>query len=67
MPGLVARRHNPALKLFGDRLKERGLAPKAVIGAIMRKLLHIIYGVVTSGKTFNLNLALSRLDVKDGI
>jgi transposase len=67
MPGLVARRHNPALKLFGDRLRERGLAPKAVIGAIMRKLVHIIYGVVTSGHAFNLQLALPRLDVQDGI
>lgn len=67
MPGLVARRHNPALKQFGDRLRERGLAPQAVIGAIMRKLLHIIYGVVKSGNAFNLQLALPRLDVQDGI
>jgi hypothetical protein len=39
MPGLVARRHNEALKLFGDRLAAGGLAPKAVIAAVMRKLL----------------------------
>ena len=28
MPGLVARRHNEALKIFGDRLSLAGLAPK---------------------------------------
>lgn len=67
MPGLVARRHNPALKLFGDRLRDKGLAPKAVIGAVMRKLLHIIYGVLTSGREFDLKLALPRLDAQDGI
>lgn len=32
MPGLVARRHNPVLKVFGDRLSTTGLAPKAVVG-----------------------------------
>lgn len=67
MPGLVARRHNPTLKGFGDRLKDNGLAPKAVIGAVMRKLLHIIYGVITSGKPFQANFASPRLDLQDGI
>ena len=50
MPGLVARRHNAALKAFGDRLSRNGPAPKAVIGAVMRKLAHFIYGVIKSGK-----------------
>jgi hypothetical protein len=50
MPGLVARRHNAALKSFGDRLAAGGLAPKAVIAAVMRKLAHFIYGVVVSGQ-----------------
>ena len=67
MPGLVARRHNPALKLFGDRLSQAGLAPKAVVGAVMRKLAHLIYGVIKSGQPFNLNLAMPRLDFEDGI
>lgn len=50
MPGLVARRHNAALKVFGDRLSQNGLAHKAVIGAVMRKLAHFIYGVIKSGQ-----------------
>ena len=67
MPGLVARRHNAALKVFGDRLALAGLAPKAVIGAVMRKLVHLIYGVVKSGKPFNVQLAMPKLDFQDGI
>ena len=38
------RRHNPVLKVFGDRLSTTGLAPKAIVGAVMRKLAHLIYG-----------------------
>ena len=67
MPGLVARRHNEALKAFGDRLSLAGLAPKAVIGAVMRKLAHLIYGVIKSGKPFDVKRAMPALDVQDGI
>lgn len=52
MPAVVARRHNPVLKAFGDRLAANGLAPKAVIGAVMRKLLVLAYGVVKSNRPF---------------
>jgi transposase len=67
MPGLVARRHNPVLKAFGDRLSAAGLAPKAVVGAVMRKLAHLIYGVINSGRPFDINLAAPQLDLQDGI
>lgn len=67
MPGLVARRHNPVLKVFGDRLHAAGLAPKAVVGAVMRKLAHLIYGVIKSGHPFDVNLSNMRLDFQDGI
>ncbi len=67
MPGMVARRHNPVLKAFGDRLKAAGLAPKAVIGAVMRKLAHLIYGVINSGLPFDPGIATPRLDIQDGI
>lgn len=52
MPAVSARHHNPVLKAFGDRLAATGLAPKAVIGAVMRKLLVLAYGVVKSGRAF---------------
>jgi transposase len=67
MPGLVALRYNPILKVFGERLRTNGLAPKAVIGAVMRKLVHLIYGVVKSGEPFRADFSSQMLDVKDGI
>jgi transposase len=67
MPGLVARRHNPVLRAFGDRLSTIGLAPKAVVGAVMRKLAHLIYGVIKSGQPFDVSFASRNLDFQDGI
>lgn len=67
MPGLVALRHNPVLQVFGARMKANGLAPKAVIGAAMRKLAHLIYGVVKSGKPFDANFAMRGVAIQDGI
>ena len=68
MPALVARRHNAAVTVFGDRLREAGLAPKAVVvGACMHKLVMLIYGVLRSGKPFDLKLAMPALDFQDGI
>lgn len=67
MPGMVALKHNPAIKAFGERLRANGLAPKAVIGAAMRKLVHLIYGVLRSGVPFDAKMAMPRLDFQDGI
>lgn len=44
-----------------------GLAPKAVVGAAMRKLVHVIYGVVRSGEPFRAHFGQPALDVQDGI
>lgn len=53
MPAMTARVFNPLLKTFADRLIANGKKPKAVIIAIMRKLLHQIYGILTSGEPYN--------------
>lgn len=53
LPAMNARKNNPLLKAFGDRLKENGKKPKQIIIAIMRKLLHQVYGILTSGEHFN--------------
>ena len=67
MPGLVARRHNPVLKVFADALLDRGMNKKAIIGAVTRKLVHIIYGVLKSGVPFDANIVNKRVAIKDGI
>ncbi len=57
MPALVAKRYNPILKVFSERLKSAGKSKMLIIGAVMRKLVHIIYGVLKSGKSFDASLA----------
>jgi transposase len=67
MPGMVRLRHNPVIREFGTRLRAKGMAPKAVVGAAMRKLAHVIYGVVSSGMPFDAKLAGMTVDFQDGI
>ncbi len=55
MPALVAMRFNPLLRAFADRLRTRGLPNKAIIVAVMRKLLHLVFGVLKSGQPFDPN------------
>jgi transposase len=56
-PAMVALRFNPLVRQFGERLRSRGKSPMAVVGAAMRKLLHIAFGVLKSGKPFDPNMA----------
>lgn len=53
LPAIVAKQHNPAIKAFCERLSKNGKSKMAVIGAAMRKLLHLAYGVLKSGKAFD--------------
>jgi transposase len=55
-PAMTALRFNSAAGAFGDRLKERGKETMVVIGAAMRKLLHICYGALGSGRPFDPSL-----------
>jgi transposase len=45
-PAITAMRRCPAFKVFAKRLAARGKPKKVIIGAVMRKLVHIIYGVL---------------------
>ena len=54
-PALNAMQHNPMVKEFAERLKANGKEGKVLVGAVMRKLLHIVYGVWSSGKPFDPN------------
>ncbi|MEQ1743674.1 MAG: hypothetical protein ABL869_14375, partial [Candidatus Nitrotoga sp.] len=42
-------------------------SPKAVVGAVMRKLAHLIYGVIKSGQPFDISFASRNLDFQYGI
>jgi transposase len=46
LPAVTAIRHCPSMKAYAERLTVRGKSRMVVIGAVMRKLVHIIYGVL---------------------
>jgi transposase len=52
-PALAARRFNPLIAPWCDQLQARGKPKMVVIGAAMRKLLVIAYGVLKSGQPFD--------------
>jgi transposase len=52
-PAIVATQHNPIIRAVSQRLRDRGKCPMLIIGAAMRKLIHIAYGVLKSGKPFD--------------
>jgi transposase len=56
-PAMAALRFNPLVKALGARLRAKGKAKMLVLGAAMRKLLVIAYGVLKSGKPFDPNFA----------
>ena len=55
MPALVSIRYNPLMIAFYQRLKEKGKNGKVIVCAIMRKLVHVIFGVLKSGKMYDPN------------
>lgn len=57
MPAIVAKRCNPVIRDFCERLSDRGLCKMAVVGAAMRKLLVLAYGVIKTDMPFDPNHA----------
>jgi transposase len=45
-PAITAMTRCPAIKAFAQQLAKRGKPKKVIIGAVMRKLVHIAYGVL---------------------
>lgn len=53
MPALAAIRFNPVIKAFSEKLKANGVRGKKMIVAVMRKLIHIVFAILKSGKPFD--------------
>lgn len=53
MPAMVALYHTAWGKSFRQRLAASGKPPMLIIGAMMRKLIHVAFGVLKSGKKFD--------------
>ena len=54
-PAIVAIMHNPVLRRFAERLRAAGKSKMLIIGAVMRKLVHIAYGVLKRHTPFDPN------------
>src|SRR4030095_13437400 len=57
MPALVAIKYNAPLRHFAARLRAAGKPKMSIVCAVMRKLVHIAFGVLKHQKTFNPSLA----------
>jgi len=53
MPALVGMKYNPVLIEMRKRLLKAGKPKMLIVGAVMRKLIHIIYGVLKNNQPFN--------------
>lgn len=53
LPAVNALKYNPIIKRLAERLEKRGLCKMAIIGAAMRKLLQLAFGVLKTGKPFD--------------
>lgn len=52
-PAMVALKHNPVLQQLRQRLTAAGKPKMVIIGAAMRKLVHLIYGVLSTRTPFD--------------
>jgi transposase len=59
MPAMVTLYKTAWGKHFRERLAANGKPPKLIIGAMMRKLIHVAFGVLKSGKPFEAALHLA--------
>jgi transposase len=55
MPAVVAMPRNRLLKAMSERLLGRVQVKMQVIGALMRKLVHLAFGILKSQKPFDSN------------
>jgi transposase len=59
MPALSAGRYNPIIRALVERLEAKGKSKMCIIGAVMRKLIHLAYGVLKTGKPFDPNYVVN--------
>jgi len=55
LPAIVAIKYNPIVHSFCAKLSQTGLRPMEVVGAAMRKLLHLVFGILKTGRPFDPN------------
>jgi transposase len=56
-PAIAAKRFNPVMRAWALHLEAAGKAPMVIVVAVMRKLLHLAFGVLKSGLPFDPDFA----------
>ncbi|MDP9316672.1 MAG: IS110 family transposase [Chloroflexota bacterium] len=56
-PAVTALRCSPEIQAWADGLRARGKCEMQIIGAVMRKLVHLAFGVLKSGRPYDPTLA----------
>jgi transposase len=59
-PALAAVRHNPTVRQLSARLRTAGKPSMVILGAAMRKLIHLAFGVLHSERKYDHRLARAR-------
>ncbi|UMZ14755.1 transposase [Pseudomonas sp. MPFS] len=60
LPSITAMNMSEPLMAMKERLRAKGKAGKQIVCAVMRKMLHIVFGVLKSGHPYDPKLALAR-------
>jgi transposase len=58
MAAIVGTQHNPHIKALYQRLQERGKSKMSALGAAMRKLVHLCFGVLKTRQPYQSNYAI---------
>ena len=56
-PAIAALRHNPTVRAMHQRLQASGKVKMVIVGAAMRKLIHLAFGVLKSGRAYDATYA----------
>jgi transposase len=58
MAAIVGTKHNPHIKALYQRLQARGKTKMSALGAAMRKLVHLCFGVLKTRQPYQANYAI---------
>jgi len=58
MAAIVGTQHNPHIKALYQRLQDRGKTKMSALGAAMRKLVHLCFGVLKTRQPYQANYAI---------
>lgn len=65
MSASVAKRHDPALKVFAQRMQARGKTPAQQTKAVKRKMIHLLWAVIVNDEPYDPAKAIKNFPAKN--